>query len=552
MMNIAVGCFCLLMPAFGLADIVISTKNGQVQGHAITTARTGQTIYAFQGIPYAVPPLGELRFQEPIPSAPWDGIWDATSDGSACIASNYNPSSQSEDCLFLNIFVPSLNSSKKYPVMFHIHGGRYIGSSSNFNSYNPSYLVEKDVIVVTHNYRLGPYGFLSTGDLAIPGNAGMKDQVLALKWVNENIEAFGGDASKITVFGQSAGGSACGLQVLSKKSAGLFRAAICQSGSGLSPWSVYRSPQTFAYALANSIDNRVNNQTYNTTELNEFLVKQSASAIINAANDIAELFEKEADRLTPTIEAEHEGAFLTENPYDLMESGDFNQVPLIIGICSEEGLAFVNSVDMAKSEAKKLDSEPEYIYPYDFEAEDPSNEDTIENFIKRIYLEPNQTFGDNLYQVIRFKSDDMFTRGVIKHGEMQSRFANVYFYKFSFDGSLNYGNTNIPGGEGKCPHGADLAYLFTRGANYSSLPDADKLMIDRMTTLWTNFAKYLNPTPEKDEVLGNFIWPKFNDSSFQYVNITINFDVLENPMEETYSKWNEAYYRWNKRPFTTF
>ncbi|XP_060524235.1 juvenile hormone esterase-like [Cylas formicarius] len=542
----------LLLPLFVAADdIIVTTKNGQIRGKTFSTP-TDQTIYAFQGIPYAVPPVGDLRFQETTLSGSWEGILDATAEGTTCIQSFYNARSQSEDCLFLNVYVPSFNSSKKYPVMVHIHGGRYIGGSSSVSSYNPSYLVEKDVIVVTFNYRVGPFGLLSTGDLVIPGNAGMKDQVLALKWTNENIEAFGGDPSQVTVFGQSAGGSACGLQVLSKKSAGLFRAAICMSGSGLSPWSVFREPANFTYALANVIDSSISPATYTTAQLGEFLKAQTPDAIISAASVLQDVFEKEGNRLTPTIEPEYEGAFLSENPYDLLESGNFNQVPILIGMTSEESLAFVNSISMAESEAKKLDSEAEYIYPYDFEAENPDNEKTIEEFIKEIYLPSNETFSDNLYKVIRFKSDDMFTRGVIKHAELQSKYTDVFFYKFSYWGSLNNRHLDIPGAEEKCQHSDDMQYLFARKSGFNSFPENDKLMINRMTTLWTNFVKYLNPTPQEDELLENLVWPKVTPQLFQYINITINFDILENPMEETYSKWNEVYYRWNKKPLTTF
>ncbi|XP_060523457.1 juvenile hormone esterase-like [Cylas formicarius] len=551
----AIRYLCLLLPVIVMsAQILVDTENGKVRGKTLTSP-SNKTFYAFQGIPYAVPPIGDLRFQATTASGKWDGIFDATKEGKSCIGADYNhnPEDQSENCLFLNIYTPSLDQSAKYPVLFWIHGGRFVAGTSKYSRYGADYLVDQGVIFVSLNYRLGPLGFLSTEDLAIPGNAGLKDQLLGLEWVNRNIEAFGGDSQKITIGGQSAGGSSCGLLVLSKKAKGLFRAAICQSGSGLEEWAIYKSPRKYAYKMANLIDSSVTAQSHNSEQLLEFLKRRSASSIIHATGTLGATEPKEDFALSPNIEVDHEGALLSEFPYELMRRGDFNQVPLLMGITSEEFLLFAGQPGRLESDAERLDTIPDYCYPYHFVPKDGANETEIVKYIKDMYLAKGRKFSDNLYDVVRFRSDQTFNRGVIKHAEMQSKFTDVYFYQFSFKGSLNRHSFDMLGGESKCAHGDDLAYLFIRDSNPEKGDGADELTTKRMVRMWTNFVKYLNPTPDQsDELLQNLHWPKVKPDRFPYVNIGSNLEVLENPKSEMYSKWNHVFHTWHRQPFKTF
>lgn len=145
--------------------------------------------------------------------------------------------------------------------MYYIYGGSFSSGSAVFNGLGPHYFVENNVIIVTVNYRVGAMGFLSTSDDVLSGNAGLKDINLGLKWVQENIHAFGGDPTKVTVFGQSAGSKAACYQLLSKKSAGLFRALIAQSGSAISSGGFQRDPRTNAYKLASYVDANFDQQS---------------------------------------------------------------------------------------------------------------------------------------------------------------------------------------------------------------------------------------------------------------------------------------------------
>ena len=193
-------------------------------------------VRAFLGIPYAAPPIGDLRWLPPQPPAGWSGVLDATKAGNQCAQARIRDQgvAGSEDCLFLNIYAPD-TPDKALPVMVWIHGGTFlVGSGSQYDGRE---LAERGhLILVTINYRLGPFGFLVNRSLdgadpgQLSGNYGLLDQQAALRWVKDNIEAFGGDPGKVTVAGESAGAISIGLQLVSPGAAGLFERAILESG----------------------------------------------------------------------------------------------------------------------------------------------------------------------------------------------------------------------------------------------------------------------------------------------------------------------------------
>lgn len=182
----------------------IEIESGLIRGKVLQSFYSNNEYLAFRGIPYGKPPINELRFEKPQKPEPWTGVLDTLEAGNMCV--QYNRSQilvGDEDCLNLNVYTPSL--SKNLPVMFYIFGGRYNKGSADEMRYGPDFLIDENVIVVTINYRLGVFGFMSLGTENYPGNLGLRDQIHALKWVNENIRSFGGDNKKITVFGHSAG-----------------------------------------------------------------------------------------------------------------------------------------------------------------------------------------------------------------------------------------------------------------------------------------------------------------------------------------------------------
>ncbi|CAG2178953.1 unnamed protein product, partial [Oppiella nova] len=244
--NLLVSFVCLVVCIQYANSIDVNTTSGVVRGLTIDVLNT--SVDQFLGIPYAEPPVGALRFAKPVPiKTPKKNVIDGTILGNSCMqiedpdAKKLLPNlTYSEDCLVLNVWTPnavnkSLSSSEApalRPVMFYIHGGG-LSSGTIFlmTAYNGSVLATHDVVIVSTNYRLGPFGYLYAGVESAPGNVGFFDQLLALKWVRENIHLFGGDRDQITIFGESAGSWSVSVQIFSPLTKGLYKRAIMQSGA---------------------------------------------------------------------------------------------------------------------------------------------------------------------------------------------------------------------------------------------------------------------------------------------------------------------------------
>lgn len=248
--------------------VTINTKNGALRGRYLPF-KTGIAggYYSFQGIKYGKAPVGNRRFKAPLPETPWKGVKPAVREGASCphrnmILENYKGN---EDCLYLNVYTPKLpdtdGNKPKLPVMFWIHGGGFQFGNGNAFLYGPDYLIPENILIVTINYRLGALGFLNTGTSDAPGNAGLKDQVLALKWVRDNIEAFGGDPNEVTIAGQSAGSASVHYLLLSPTTKGLFKRAIAQSGVSINPWAITDIPRERAFLLGKALNYHTNDTT---------------------------------------------------------------------------------------------------------------------------------------------------------------------------------------------------------------------------------------------------------------------------------------------------
>lgn len=232
---------------------VVNTKLGAVRGRYLES-RLGNKFLSFRGIRYAEAPVGSLRFevlfhfrilqnfthffvfffQPPVPVKAWDGTFNATEDGPICIQFTRSAAIQAimnEDCLRLNIYTRNTSPERNRPVIFYIHPGAFFESSGRSAVHGPHYFMDHDVVLVTINYRLGILGFLSTGTKESPGNNGLKDQVVALKWIQENIETFGGNPNAVTLMGYSAGAHSAMLHIVSPMSQNLFHRTIIMSGS---------------------------------------------------------------------------------------------------------------------------------------------------------------------------------------------------------------------------------------------------------------------------------------------------------------------------------
>nr|CAD7441504.1 unnamed protein product [Timema bartmani] len=240
----------------GSQEPQVEVSHGLLQGKTMVSFE-GKIFSAFQGIPYAKPPTKSLRFEPPQQVDPWSGVFDATKEGHICPQLHRGVYLGNEDCLFLNVYC--IADGTKRPVMVWIHGGGFLSGSGNTNMFGPEFLIDTDVVLVTLNYRLDALGFLSTGDSVVSGNNGLKDQVAALKWIQEEVVKFGGDPDRVTIFGGSAGAASVLLHMLSPMSGGLFHGVIAQSGTPLLPGIVHLSSQlSMAAKLAQAVSCHTN------------------------------------------------------------------------------------------------------------------------------------------------------------------------------------------------------------------------------------------------------------------------------------------------------
>lgn len=354
--------------------------------------------------------------------------------------------------------------------MVWIYGGGFSVGDSNANFYGPDYLIEEGVVVVTFNYRLGMLGFLSTGDKAAPGNYGLKDQVAVLKWVQKNIEKFGGDPKCVTIFGQSAGAASVQYLVQAPVTKGLFHRAIAQSGSTLCPWALQRDPARIAFeiGLSSGIVTR------DTKELIDKL-RQTDLTRIKLTQLGAAIFENALDSLngipfSPSYEPEHEGAVVTRRSYHLLQQGRFNRVPFMTGLNSQESVMFLqrklskifkkktskmsSSVGLGKTSSGSVGSGSSSSGAQRHEHGDSTGTDSgctpdqaallreqagghIEQRGapggERAFTLPHDP---TVYSVPQYISDSQFARPIRESAILSSQYVPVYFYLFSYEGFL--------------------------------------------------------------------------------------------------------------------
>lgn len=335
---------------YPLKESLVLTKEGVLRGHF----HVDKNYYAFMGVRYGQAPIGRNRFKRPVPERPWSGVRNALKPGTDCpqVHPIIRAYTGAEDCLFLNVFTKVMPYDKHFkaylPVMFYIHGGGFTYGSGNDILQDPEFLVQKDVIIVTINYRLGPLGFLCVGKQSC-GNMGIHDQILALKWVQRNIVAFGGDPRRVTVFGFSAGAASVDILTLSSQTKNLFRGAIAQSGSMLNPWANIANPVAQGFRLG-----RVFGYKGTSTEkLVHFLRMVPAKELTEAAANVVQSPDDERNVLgfnfTPCIQETEHGSdpdyepILKENPVDILKHGNYRKIPQIKGFSTNEGLFFIKS-----------------------------------------------------------------------------------------------------------------------------------------------------------------------------------------------------------------
>jgi len=524
---------------------VVQINSGAVVGK-IENLPHGKSVYEYLGIPYAEPPVGELRFAAPKPAKPWSGIKDAKEFGPECPqldmpVQGWNMTVEnSEDCLTLNVFVPTtIKPDEKIAVMVWIHGGGFsFGSGWAF----PGGVLAafNDVIVVSINYRLGVLGFLNVPGTDVTGNFGMLDQVLALKWIQANIVSFGGDSKRVTIFAQSAGAIAVSLHLISPLSKGLFHRAIIQSGASSSP--IYSGKVTsttqlkwFAKAINCSMG----------PSLLECVRGKAVEGILTAQTDITfPKYTGTADIVGPIVD----GEFLPDLPEILFKTRQFHaDVDVITGFTSNEGSMFVLMLE--------LDS-----------IKDGIEKETFQSFIKEgfHYARKRSPILDDLilfqYTNHADPDDKIAIRQSLMDCSSHSLFAAPTLleakalakggrppYVYVFDHRAEF--LTLPDWVNGVAHGLEIPFVF--GSPFKKIPaepyinalipkysETEKGMSLYVMKLWTDFAKYGSPNPP-DSGTGPVTWPRFTEQDQAYLVLSLKPRVKRSYEADKIAFWNE-------------
>ncbi|MBI3475742.1 MAG: carboxylesterase family protein [Acidobacteria bacterium] len=436
----------------------LRTESGLVSG----VPGRDPSITAFKGIPYAEPPVRNLRWVEPRPPRQWEGVRKADHFSDGCIQ-NFPKGDfpKSEDCLYLNVWTPAKDKAA-LPVMVYIHGGGLRVGSAREALYDGEELAKKGIVVVTLNYRLGILGFFAHPELTkespyhTSGNYGLLDQNAALQWVHRNIAAFGGDPNKVTIFGQSGGAFSVTSQVVSPLSKGLFRAAIVESGG---------VGAGFARTELLSLED------------GEKAGVKFADSV--GAHSLADLRAMPAEKMLSDGSAESnvDGRFFPASPVTLLNEGKQNKVAMIVGSNSDEGQHLFRSPVPAGEYAEQARK----MYGADAD--------------KFLSLYPNDSEEASKASQQRMFADRMALGEQNLAASMTSIGSNVYLYYFDYLDEGGY-NSEPPtlGLRLGADHGAELPYVFGLMSHWrASVPDQDLKLQNIVMQYWTNFAKDVDP-----------------------------------------------------------
>ncbi|XP_012256600.2 esterase FE4-like [Athalia rosae] len=521
-----------------MSDPLVTVKQGTLRGVEIRSV-LGTPFSAFRGIPYAAPPVGELRFRDPQPAEPWIGIRDATEEGSKCAQESYLAKELivgEDDCLYLNVATTSLTGSK--PVMVWVHGGAFIVGDGGFALFSPDYLMESsNIVYVAMTYRVGILGFLNLDHEVAPGNMGLKDQVAALQWVKENISQFGGDPNNVTIFGASAGGASVHYLLLSPLAKGLFHKGIVESGVVLNPWANIEETISHTHRLVSILGKDLTDPK----EIVEFLRTVPHSELVIAQQKMLTEEDKHFLRyqFLPTIDNKSIRPFVHTDSFEEFVNQGID-VPVIIGYASHEGIYLLRG--MNDEQYAKLDGDFESMVPQDLARRSPSKVKEIARAIRDYYFGDKKITADLIDNYVQFAGDYYFVRGVHKVIDIQvKKKAPVYLYQFSFlsNNSLYKSIFRLQNTRG-VTHAGEVEYLFYATVFKERIkldPDSIETLIRRrFVRMWTDFAATGNPTPIVDDLI-TVEWKPVNRTTRHYLDIGAELVSGKNLGENMLRAW---------------
>jgi len=474
----------------------------------------------FKGIPFAAPPVGKLRWKAPQPVKPWHGIRQTTAFGPGCMQSGLGGAARrpapslhvSEDCLYLNVWTPAKRADEKLPVLAWIYGGGFTAGMTSTPLYDGTHFAQKGVVFVSISYRVGSFGFLATPQLSREsghgsGNYGLLDQLAGLKWIQRNIAKFGGDPSKVTVFGHSAGGFAVSMLAGSPLAKGLFRGAISESGSNFTP------PEDSSWA----------GTTIETLRMAEaagekWLQSLGASTLKEARALPAEtLLAAQLTRGGPRFWPPADGYVIVGDQYELWTHGHFNDTPILVGDVSDEAAGFgVRQTDPASFEAMVRRG-------YGDKA------DTI------LAAYPHATDAQATRSGTQLSSDTIFDWNQYTWARLESSYGKHKAYMYYF----NLPTARDPNGSG---HGQEVAYVFGNlgGPGRPAPTDRDRDISQEMQDYWVNFTIKGDPNGP-----GLPAWPAFSESAPLVMRFGIDQGSAPIPHQDRLHVL-DAYYAWRR------
>lgn len=383
------------------------------------------------------------------------------------------------------MFTPTRLFDGPLPVLVYIHGGSFLIGSGQTRGMEQ--LIKQNIIVVTINYRLGALGFLCLGTREAPGNAGLKDQIAALKWVQRNIAKFGGNPNRVTVYGMSAGAAAVEMLVLSEMAKGLFHGAIIESGTASAVWSVDTNPIKTAKKFVSSTN--FANVTYNWHEFIHFFQNESAKELGEINYQFYQSLTDGTFGFVPCIEKKLFGVqqFLSSPPQQILRRNAYNKVPIMFIFASLEGL-FLRSTDYYELNYKeKMNDRFENFMPADLIFDTVEIQNTVTDNVKQFYF-GDHLIGDNaLKQYFDYFGDLLVLHGLLNSAVDYAKNGDtVYLMEFAYKGKLGshekfFDNVNSAG------HGDAVKYTILNGKVEN---DDDKLIVKRMTKIVANFMIY--------------------------------------------------------------
>jgi para-nitrobenzyl esterase len=472
----------------------VRTDKGTVEGEPSAEG----SVVAFKGIPYAAPPIGNLRWAPPAPAEPWTGVRSAHAFGYHCVQGSvfrdmmFHDPGASEDCLTLNVWTPASARSAKLPVMVWIYGGGLYGGATSEGRQDGQFLAHRNVVVVSMNYRLGIFGFFVHPELTAEsphhasGNYGLMDQNAAIQWVRQNIAAFGGDPSNITIFGESAGSFSVNFHMASPMSRNLFQHAIGESGGAIAS----ARPPDQSREQREKTDSAAALTLYGTSKLAD-LRRLSTEDIMRPL-------------LAPGSGAPHFGAdidgwFLPKSVAEIYAAGEEAHIPVLAGWNADEGRGGIAG-SLNKPSASGFAEQAAKDFP-----------DTSEDFLK---LYPHSNDQEALNSASDYAGDKFIAYSTWKWLESQvaTGKAPVYRYLFALGNPGDRFHTPAAGAF----HSDDIEYVF---GTLDSRPEAlwrpeDRKLSNEIQSYWTNFARNGDPNGS-----GLPKWPTYGPAEWQTMHL---------------------------------